>query len=253
MTKTGMYLYCVIKEKDPKKFEILGQKGAKVYTFNQKDLAIVVSDSDTENFSFIREHLLTHQRVIEEIMGKGYDVLPVRFGTVAGSVDDVKKILNLERKKILDGFRKVEGKVELGIRAFWKDMAGIFQEIVAENEKIQLAKKAASKNPTPLKIAGVGELIQRAFSNKREEWAQMILEPLKKLSADFKERELIKQSDPMKDNMIFSAAFLVAKEKEKEFDEKVQALAENQKERMRLIYVGPIPPFNFVELHLKVL
>lgn len=247
-----MYLYCVIKEKYPKEFEILGQKGAKAYTFNQKDLAIVVSDSETENFSFIREHLLTHQKVIEKIMEKGYDVLPVRFGTVAGSVAEIKKILSLEREKILDGFRKVEGKVELGIRAFWKDMAGLFQEIVAENEKIQLAKKSASKNPTPLKIAGVGELIQKALSNKREEDAQTILEPLKKLSADFKERELITQSEPMKNNMIVSAAFLVAKEKEKEFDEKVQALAENQKERMRFVYVGPIPPFNFVELHLNL-
>ncbi len=249
----GKYLYCVIKEKKPRKFDILGQDEKEVYTINEGNLAIAVSDSEITEYLFIREHLITHQKVIEEIMKKGYDVLPVRFGTVAKSEKDIReKILKAKRKEFLETFPITEGRVELGLRALWKDMPGIFQEIIAENKAIQLAKQEAQKNPNQFKIAAVGELVEKALRAKRENDAQKILSPLKKLAVDFKERELIKSSEPMKDSMILSSAFLVPKKNEKEFDKRVGALIKEYDKRIKFIYVGPIPPFNFIELHLIV-
>ncbi len=247
------YLYCVIKETKPKKFDILGQGEKGVYTIDEEGLAIAVSDSEITEYPFIREHLITHQKVIEEIMKKGYDVLPVRFGTVAEREQDIKKkILKEKRKELLGTFPTVEGKVELGLRALWKDMPSIFQEIVAENKAIQLAKQEAQKNPNQFKIAAVGELVEKALKTKRENDAQKIFAPLKRLAVDFKERELIKSSEPMKDSMILSSAFLVPKNREKEFDKEMEGLIKKHNKRIKFIYIGPIPPFNFVELHLTV-
>ncbi len=249
----GKYLYCVIKEKSPKKFNILVQEGKEIYPFNEGNLAIVVSDTSKEEYSFIKEHLTCHQRVIEEVMKKGYDVLPVRFGTIAKSAEVIReKILRAKRKELLETFPIVEGRIELGLRALWRDMSGIFQEIVAENKTIQQAKKEAQKNPNQFKVAGVGELIQKAVEAKREREAQKILTPLKKLAVDFKERELLRSRDIMKDSMILSSAFLVPKKNEEEFDKRVEALIKEYYERIKFIYMGPIPPFNFVELHLIV-
>ncbi|MDP2934808.1 MAG: GvpL/GvpF family gas vesicle protein, partial [bacterium] len=215
----GKYLYCVIKEKISPKFNILGQDGEKVYTISEGGLAIVVSDTLKEEYSFIKEHLTCHQRVIEEVMKKGYDVLPVRFGTVAKSAEDIReKILKAKRKELLETFPITEGRIELGLRALWKDMPSIFQEIVAENPEIQRAKKEAQKNPFQMKLAGVGELVQKALDAKREREAERILSPLKKLAVDFKERELLRSREVMKDSMICSSAFLVPKENEEEFD-----------------------------------
>jgi hypothetical protein len=45
---------------------------------------------------------------------------------------------------------------------------------------------------------------------------------------------------------------LVSKEKEEEFDEKVRALTEKYDQRIKFVYLGPIPAFNFVELYLNV-
>ena len=260
-----IYLYCVIKEKNQKKFNVLGQEGKEVYTINEGGLAICVSDTSKEDYGFIRENLICHQRVIEEVMNpvrnqrssngvkEEYDVLPVRFGTVAKSEEDVReKVLKAKRKEILETFPIVEGRVELGLRALWKDMPAIFQEIVKENPEIQRAKEEARKNPFQMKVAGVGELIQKALDAKREKEAQKILSPLKKLAVDFKERELLRSREPTKDSMILSSAFLVAKEKIKEFDEKVEEFFNKYENRIKFIYVGPIPPFNFVELHLEV-
>ena len=52
--------------------------------------------------------------------------------------------------------------------------------------------------------------------------------------------------------MILSSAFLVKKEKVEEFDQKVEELMKEYENRIKLIYVGPIPPFNFVSLVLDV-
>ena len=247
------YLYCVIKETKPKKFDILGQGEKGVYTIDEEGLAVVVSDSEITEYPFIREHLITHQKVIEDVMKKGYDVLPVRFGTVSGRVEDIKKkILKARRKELLETFPIVEGRIELGLRILWKDMPAIFQEIVGENREIQFAKKEAQKSLNQFKIAAVGELVEKALKAKRESDAQKIFTPLKKLAVDFKERELIKSSELMKDSMILSSAFLVPKKNEKEFDKRVEELIKEYGKRIKFIYIGPIPPFNFVELGLHI-
>ncbi|MBU3984226.1 MAG: GvpL/GvpF family gas vesicle protein, partial [Proteobacteria bacterium] len=83
--------------------------------------------------------------------------------------------LSSKRKELLETFPIVEGRIELGLRAFWKDMPSIFQEIVAENKIIQQAKKEAQKNPNQFKVAAVGELVQKALDDKKEKEAQKIL------------------------------------------------------------------------------
>jgi len=249
----GKYLYCIIKERAPRKFDILGQDEKEVYTVNVGGLAIAVSDTSKEEYSFIKEHLTCHQKVIEGVMRKGYDVLPVRFGIVAKSVKDIKeKILKLKRRELLETFPRAEGRVELGLRALWKDMPSIFQEIVNENKEIQIAKRQVQKAPNQFKVAAVGELAQKSFDAKREREAQGILRSLKRLAVDFKERELLRSREIMKDSMILSSAFLVLKNNEEEFDKKVQALVKEHDERIKFIYIGPIPPFNFIELVLHV-
>ncbi|MEW6407897.1 MAG: GvpL/GvpF family gas vesicle protein [Patescibacteria group bacterium] len=265
MIEEKKYLYCAIKEKIPKKFDILGQEGKEVYTINeapkeslrdptgQGDLAMVVSNTLKEEYSFIKEHLTCHQKVIEGVMKEGYDVLPVRFGTVAKNEEDIReKILKLKKEQLLETFKIVEGRIELGLRALWKDMANVFQEIVRENLELQKAKRQVQRNPNQFKIAAVGELVQKALDLRREREAQKILSSLKKLAVDFKERELLRNPDPMKDSMILSSAFLVPKKTEKEFDKRVERLVKAYDGRVRFIYMGPIPPFNFVELHLKI-
>lgn len=243
----GKYIYCIIKETNPKKFEILGQEGRGVYCIAHKGLAAVVSDSELKDYSFVREYLLCHQKVIEHVMSEGYDVLPVRFGTVAQHTKDIEeKILQEKKNELQEEFKQVEGRVELGLRAFWEKMSDIFQELVAEHSEIQKAKQEAKIRPNQFRVAAVGELVARALEQKRAKEAENILNPLKKLAADFKERQR------MGDSMILSFAFLVPKKNEKAFDEKMRELRKMHEPRIRFTYVGPLPPFNFVELRLIV-
>jgi len=51
--------------------------------------------------------------------------------------------------------------------------------------------------------------------------------------------------------MLLNAAFLVDKSQEQAFDATVQALREAQGERQIFQYVGPLPPYNFVDIELR--
>lgn len=249
MNEKGKYLYCVIKEKNQKEFNVLGIEGGKVYTISEGELSAVVSDAEIKEYPISRENTLTHQKVIEEAM-KEYDILPISFGTVAESEKNIReKILKLKSKELSNALEKIKGKVELNIKAVWLDMSNIFREVLKENKKIQVAKKEASTisgiGKTNLAME-VGKMVASVLEEKKEREAREILKPLKGIAEDFKENKV------HLDRIIFNTAFLVSKEKEKEFDEEVLNLGEKYDGRIKFLYVGPLPPFNFVELEFSL-
>jgi len=51
---------------------------------------------------------------------KQFTVLPVIFGTVVGSEQEITAMIEREYDRFYPLFRKVEGKNELGLKAFFK-------------------------------------------------------------------------------------------------------------------------------------
>jgi len=254
MLKKSVYLYCIIKEKNPKKFDILGQEKKQLYTINQGDLSAVVSDSSVKEYPLWREYIDAHQKSIEEVMKQGYDVLPVKFSTVAESVKDVKeKILKVEAKRLEKEYEKIEDRVELNIKALWKDMPGVFKEINTYNPMLRAAKAKARKGQLSHdQLIGMGEIVKQNFEEKKMRERDGILNCFKKLAVKWKSKEIIETSELMKNLLICDIAFLVPKENEKKFDKTVADLAKKHEKRIKFLYVGPFPPYNFVELHLNV-
>jgi hypothetical protein len=54
------------------------------------------------------------------------------------------------------------------------------------------------------------------------------------------------------DNMILNAAFLVERTREEEFDAAVKALSRRYVQLLSFKYTGPWPPYNFVNIKLKL-
>lgn len=244
MPEDGKYLYCIIKGDKPKKFEVKGVGGKDVYAICEGQLAAVVSDSEAKEYFIIRDDVITHQKVIEAVSQK-YDVLPVSFGTVATDSQEIKeKILKPKAKEFLNALKEIEGKIELSLKVLWPDMNLVFQEIAKNSQTIQHLKKSQNINYKEKIVAG--ELVAKLLEERKETEKEKILGPLKKIADDLKENRIFGE------DMILNAAFLVVKNKEKEFDKVVKALGKKFDQRIKFIYVGPLPPFNFVELHLKM-
>src|SRR3982751_5371822 len=73
----------------PKDFGSVGIGGGqRVYTVHYQDLAAIVSDTPLVIYDPTREHVLAHEFVNETVM-REFTVIPMSFGTVFRSEDDV--------------------------------------------------------------------------------------------------------------------------------------------------------------------
>jgi len=61
-----------------------------------------------------------------------------------------------------------------------------------------------------------------------------------------------RDNKPIGDKMIMNAAFLLEREKEVEFDKTVNQIAKRFENLLSFRYSGPWPPYNFVNIRLKL-
>lgn len=242
----GKYIYCIIETSQDRNFGSIGigGRGDEVCTVGYNDLSMVVSGHPIVKLVVNRENMLAHQRVIEKVMSEFGSVLPVRFGTIAATCDEVRNLLDSRYREFKNALVNMEHKIELNVKGMWKNMGGIFKEIVEENKEIKRAKDRISSLKSQaqgLKIE-VGRMVQEALAGKKEKEADAIIDLLRKSACDYRVNNV------MGDAMFMNAAFLVDKGREKEFDNIMHDLGEEYRNRIKFMYTGPFPVFNFVNI-----
>jgi hypothetical protein len=246
MEREGKYIYGIIGAKQDRNFGPIGigGRGDEVGAIGVDDLAMVVSNHPLMKLVVNRENILAHEKVIEEVM-KEYVVLPVRFCTIAANTDEIRSLLFKRYREFKNLLNDMDHKVELGVKGLWKDMAVIFKEIAEENREIKKVKRKLKEGPEQNDIgakAGLGRMVEAALKEKKNAETERIVDTLKTLAFDYK------LNNTLGDPMFMNASFLVSKGREKEFDNVVEELSEAYEERMRFLYVGPLPPYNFVNV-----
>ena len=251
--KEGKYIYCIIETKIDRNFGPvgIGGRGDEVSTVSYRDLGMVISNSPMTQYVISRENLLAHERVVEEVM-KEFTVLPVRFCTIASSADEIRNLLDSRHREFKNLLRDMDHKIELGIKGLWKDMNTIFKEITVENKEIKRLKQKLQNDKGKRNVSStrtfleakmeVGKLVEDALKRKKEKEAEKIVDELRRTAFDHK------LNTTMSDEMFINAAFLVDKGREKEFDNIMDDLSEKHKDRVKFMYVGPLPPYNFVNI-----
>ena len=246
--REGKYIYCIIETKVVKTFGPLGigGRGDELYSICFNDIAAVVSNSPIIKYRVSRENTLAHEKAIEEVM-KEYTVLPVRFATIAEDEEEVKKILEREYSKFKDLLNSMKDKKELGLKAIFKEDV-IYKDILEKYKEIRMLKEKVAALPsekTYFKRAEIGEMVEAALQREKEIYKKDILDALSYLAAE------VKTNSSYWELMIINAAFLVEKYKEAEFDQKVNELEAKYSSKIKLKYIGKVPPFNFVNLVVK--
>jgi hypothetical protein len=207
-------------------------------------LAAVVSDSPVVEYESSRRNMMAHTLVLEEVM-REYTMLPVRFGTVATSVDAIlDRVLNRRYGEFVGLLDEMEGRVELGLKAFWYEEI-IFKEVVEGNPSIQKLRDSLARRPaeeTYYDRIRLGEMIENAMWKKRDEDAENILSRLRPLVVKTRANKVAT------DRMVLNAAFLVEARRQSELDAAVKQLDAEMGKRLIFKYVGPVPPYNFVSI-----
>src|ERR671939_76807 len=249
---TGTYIYCVARAQPFEKSGsslfatpgIGGQDNVRLVTYD--DLAAVVSDAPRDGYDVTRENLLAHQRVITQTMTRS-DVLPVAFGTVAESDQQVQEqLLHAAADELHRALEEVQGCIELELKVLWNEER-LFAEIMAENDDIRALRDSLAGQPpeaTQYERIRLGERVAAAIQRKSEAEAASLLDALEPLAVETRVNE------NQTDMMLLNAAFLVDKSQEQAFDAKVQALGAAQAGRQIFRYPGPLPPYNFVDIRV---
>lgn len=244
-TPMGKYMYCIICCPEPRQFTTLGigERGDIAHTVHFEDLAAVASDSPVIEYDSSRRNMMAHTLVLEEVMQE-FTILPVRFGTVAPSAEAIQKVLKRRYGEFHGLLQEMEGRVELGLKAFWYEDV-IFSEIVEENPPTRRLRDSLMGRPaeeTYYERIRLGEMVEAAMWKKRDEDAEKILTPLRPLVYETRVNKVITE------RMVVNAAFLVDEDRQAEFDAAVRRLDEEMGKRLIFKYVGPVPPYNFVNI-----
>ena len=243
----GKYVYCVIRSDQPLSFGPLGlgPEPAEVHTIPYRDICAVVSNTPMVVQDPTRENVLAHQRVNETVMQQ-HTVIPMSFGTVFKTDDDIMELLRSAYDAFNDVLNKMQEKFEFGLKVLW-DRDQIIREIEEEDEDIRRLKSEISsqKGSTYFARMQYGRLIDAALQSRTERYVAEIFTSLRSVSV------ASRSNKPIGDRMIMNAAFLVSREMEQPFDARVKEIGQ-QYDKLTFKYTGPWPPYNFVNIRLKL-
>ncbi len=243
----GHYVYCIIRATQPLQFGAVGmdEQSPQVYTINFRDLAAVVSDVPLAPLDSTREHVLAHERVNETVMREN-TVIPMSFGTIFKTRDDIRELLRSAYDAFADVLSKMQDKLEFGLKVLW-DRDEIIKAIEVEDEDIHRLKTEISsqKGSTYFARMQYGRLMDTALQQRSERYIAEFLQQLRDVSVASRVNKTIG------DKMIMNAAFLVQREQEPAFDRRVKDIA-SLYEKLTFKYTGPWPPYNFVNIRLKL-
>jgi gas vesicle protein GvpL/GvpF len=243
----GKYVYCIMRTSELLKFGPIGigVEPSDVTTVNFKDLAAVLSDVPMGVLDPTRENVLAHQRVNETVM-KAHTVLPMSFGTVFRTADDIVELLRSAYDAFGDVLHKMQNKFELGLKVLW-DRDLVIKEIEAEDEGLRRLKGeiASARGSTYFARVQYGRAVDSALQQRSERYVAELFEALRDVAV------ASRTNKPIGDKMILNAAFLVSRDKEQAFDARVKEIG-SRYDKLTFRYTGPWPPYNFVNIRLKL-
>jgi hypothetical protein len=245
--QSGKYVYCIVQTTEPLRFGRIGigSEPADVHTVNYKDIAAVVSDTPLEVYDPTRENVLAHERVNEAVM-RSFTVLPMSFSTVFKTREDIIELLRTAYDAFHDVLTKMQDKLEFGLKVLWEPEL-IIREIEKDDDNLRLLRQQIShqKGSTYFARMQYGRLVDSLLQERSEQLVAEIFTTLGAVSV------ASRANKPIGDKMILNAAFLVARDRESDFDSKVKEI-DAKYENLMFKYTGPWPPYNFVNIRLKL-
>ena len=165
-----------------------------------------------------------------------------------GTENDIKEFLKGTYEALSDVLQKMEGKIEFGLKVNW-DKDQVIKEIESENEEIRRLKEEIQSNTstsTYFSRMQLGRVVESALQAKADAYLTEIYEALREAAI------ASRSNKPIGDKMIMNAAFLVERDKTKAFDDQISDIAKKYENKLSFLYTGPWPPYNFVNIRLKL-
>jgi Gas vesicle synthesis protein GvpL/GvpF len=241
---TAVYVYGIASAAERTDVEArgVGAPQAGVRRVVHRDIAALVSDVDGGPLAAARE-LRAHWRVLEEAASRA-TVLPVRFGTVMETDEAVvERFLAPRHDHLAAQLTELAGKVQLTVKASYVEeqlMRGVVDSspaVAQLRERVRGRPEAA----TYYDRIKLGELVAAEVEQARERDTALVRDRLAPLAV------AARAEPPSTPDGAVNTAFLVERSRVDEFSRAVAGLESEVGDRMKLRYVGPLPPYSFTE------
>ena len=244
------YVYCIIEGGEKQNFGKIGIDGTTVYTIPYNNISAVVSDTPLREYEPSEANAMAHEKVVEHVMQK-HTVLPLGFGNIFINENRVKWLLTRFYRTSRIYLKKLDGKVEMGVKVFY-DLETARRDIENTNDEIKKLKEAMASARLKQNQFSREKLVTattRKFaeevSKKAYEYGVRIYEALGKVAVDSR---LMKR---ISDDMIMNGTFLVNKDKMAQFEKTLETLnKEYEKQGLKFQHSGPWPPYNFAHIRI---
>ena len=220
-----------------------------VYMIDHQDLGCVVSNYFGKDFSSMSKEevvrcLLAHQLVVEQVMKK-HTVLPVKFGTVLTTSNEVHDLLSQGYSQFFFALTWIQDKVEVEVAATW-DTEQVLQEISTEPEIVRAREAIASRpeQQTLEERIHLGQMVKASMDRHRDNYRERMISFLKPVAIDVQPNALVS------DEMVMNVAFLVERANQDEFDSRVRQLNDLFHDQINFRIIGPLPPYSFATVEV---
>jgi Gas vesicle synthesis protein GvpL/GvpF len=239
----SVHLYGIVPEGASLPSTVRGRQEAPLRTVCHGRLAAIVSDVDPE-MRIGREDLLAHAHVLEAVV-EDSTVLPMRFGVILGSDDELaEQVLHAGEERLLSLLTEFDDLQQLTVRAV-HDEEEVLRTLLAQNTDVRAFRDSmAAGGETYQAKLELGRLVADGIENIARTDAAYLLDELAPLARD------IKIEDGSKRQNVLDAALLVSRVDRSRVDEAIAKLGSELPPRLRLRYVGPQPPYAFIDTAL---
>jgi hypothetical protein len=241
----GLYLYGILPAPISEKVVLEGLDQQPVQSYNVDGFNFLYSEAKKEKYLTSRRNLLCHEKVLELAMSEGFrTLLPLRFGLVVKTWETVSDQLTRPHKEKLEElFQQLEGRREVSVKVFWNSQSEI-QGLLESNVSLKKKRDALEgKALSQLDIIEIGKLIENGLQLRSSSIIDVFRSELNALAEEFVE------NDPMTEEMIYNAAYLIPWESESSFSEKVEAIDQKFSDRLRIRYNNFTAPYTFAQLY----
>ncbi|MFN6526411.1 GvpL/GvpF family gas vesicle protein [Nostoc sp. ChiSLP03a] len=244
----GFYIYGILTLPAPENLNLEGLDRQPVQIKILDGFAVIYSEAEQERYLASRRNLLSHEKVLEDIMEAGdRNLLPMQFGLLISSWETVsEQLIRPHQEELTQLLAKLSGCREVSVKVFWDTEAEI-QGLLAEHPNLKTQRDKLVGQPLSMEQAiQIGQAIEQGMSDRKQGIIDVFQGTLNSIAIDMVE------NTPQMDTMIYNAAYLIPWEAESQFSEHVEALDRQFEDRLRIRYNNFTAPFNFARLRLLV-
>lgn len=220
---------------------LAGLDRAPVELVAYEGVAALVSAAPADRPLGTREDLLAHEKVVDTVAA-AVTVLPVRFGSVVDRPAVVDELLAPHVAELSSTLSDLDGHVQYSVKGRYEREV-VLREVVLANPDIAELREQVhgmSEEESYQDRMRLGELVVAALEERSRRDGRRMHEALRVQAASSVTRP---STDP---EQVLDSAFLVARDRGREFEHAVEQLGSELAGTVRFRLVGPLAPYDFV-------